>query len=48
MNSRIEDIKTNNYILPTIEEINSGELYKKDIPEDRYTVSSPIFESRNE
>lgn len=48
MNSRIQDIKSNNYILPTVEDINSGNVYRKDNPEDRYTVINPIYESRKE
>ena len=47
MNNRIEDIKINNYRLPTIDDINSGDLYRKDDISER-SVQSPIFQSRKE
>jgi hypothetical protein len=46
MNTRIEDIKQNNYILPTIKD--EKDLYKEDTNKDRRTIVCPIYYSRKE
>lgn len=46
MNTRIEDIKKNNYRLPTLQE--EKDLDKKDPKEDRRTIINPIYYSRKE